>query len=117
MGRTLPSFFFLTLCSCADVRDEPNVSKADAGLPKRAQGFPYLSFIVNQLKLSRVRHPDLRPDRHPNAGVDPHEVALGLENKPVSGSEELHNVKFEKFNLVNGVISCLTLLKCSIAEM
>lgn len=39
-------------------------------------GVLYLSFIIDQLKLSGVCHLDLRPDRHLATGVHPHKIPL-----------------------------------------
>lgn len=44
-------------------------------------GVLYLSFIIDQLKLSGVCHADLRPDLHLATGVHPHKIPLVGETR------------------------------------
>lgn len=84
MGLMVPSVFFLILCSCMYSIDI--LEKAYTRFPgpvKKANscGVLYLSFIIDQLKLSGVCHRDLRPDCHPDARVHPYKIPLVGETR------------------------------------
>ena len=80
----------------------------------------YLSFIIDQFKLSCVRHLDLRPNRHLGTRVHPHKITLVLENKLKSQAAAPEMTIWTQFmNYEYTFITemlILTFLKCSMVE-
>lgn len=100
IGRTAPSVFLAILCTC--VTEESELSAAGVLTLRRRELSSYLSVIVEQLELPRVRHRDLRPDRHPDAGVQPHKIPLGED----IGGENVATEKTDLFKKMSWTLMC-----------